>query len=384
MLNNETNETREEKKPRPRRHRIFDYVTPAALVVFILDLIGIPIHIIAYQSRGFADVWNVTVCAFLRRVVAVLTNWIPFSLGEVIALALIPAMIAFIAAVIVMTVKGSRSVWRLITSVLACAGYFYFLFSVGYVAGYNTSTVDVKLGMRRDKCTAQELYKTAVLLRDKTAEYLDGVTFAGNGMSVMPYSHKEMNDLLIEAYSKASEKYDFIPTFYSRVKDIMISEPMTYTHLSGVYTLYTGEANINVNFPDYTLPFTACHELSHQRGINREDEANFMAFIVSIESGDPYILYSAYQNMFEYVMNALYSADKDLYSDAISGCDPRVINEMVAYNKFYEKYRENKAAKVTNTINDSYIKASGQEAGSKSYGLVVDLCVAYYRDVIAE
>ena len=109
-----------------------------------------------------------------------------------------------------------------------------------------------------------------------------------------------------------------------------------------------------------------------------------MAFIVSIESGDPYILYSAYQNMFEYVMNALYSADKDLYSDAISGCDPRVINEMVAYNKFYEKYRENKAAKVTNTINDSYIKASGQEAGSKSYGLVVDLCVAYYRDVIAE
>ncbi|MCR5264749.1 MAG: hypothetical protein K6D94_12800, partial [Clostridiales bacterium] len=125
MLNNETNEIREEKKPRPRRHRLFDYVTPAALVVFILDLIGIPIHIIAYQSRGFADVWNVTVCAFLRRVVAALTNWIPFSLGEVIALALIPAMIAFIAAVIVMTVKGSRSVWRLITSVLACAGYFY-------------------------------------------------------------------------------------------------------------------------------------------------------------------------------------------------------------------------------------------------------------------
>lgn len=367
-----------------KRRRIFDFMTPAALVIFILDIIGIPIHILSYASRDFANVWNVTVCAFLRRLVATLTNWIPFSLGEMIIIILIPAHIAFLTAVIVMTARGSRNVWRLITSVLACAGYFYFLFSVGYVAGYNTSTVDVKLGMTRDKCTAEELYKTAVLLRDRTGEYLDSVEFGDDGFSVMPYSHKEMNDLLIEAYERASGKYDFIPTFYSRVKDIMLSEPMTYTHLSGVYTLYTGEANINVNFPDYTLPFTACHELSHQRGINREDEANFMAFIVSIESDDPYILYSAYQNMFEYVMNALYSADKDLYSEVFREIDPRVVNEMVAYNKFYEKYRENKAAKVTNTINDSYIKASGQEAGSKSYGLVVDLCVAYYRDAIAD
>jgi hypothetical protein len=363
-----------------KRSRIFDYMTPAALVVFIIAILGVPVHIISYRSVAFADFWNLTVCAAVRCIIAQPTNILPFSLGEIVVLLLPFGIIAFLTAVIVMSIKGSRKVWKLITSVFAVAAYVYILLSIGYIAGYNTTTVDKKLGLDRQNVSGEELYKTACLLRENENKYLNRVVFGGSGASVMPYSIKAMNDKLIGAYEKASEKYDFIPTFYSRVKPILLSEPMTYTHLSGVYTLYTGEANINTNFPDYTLPFTACHELSHQRGINREDEANFLAFIVSIESDDPYILYSAYQNMLEYVLSALYSADKDLYMAFFREMDPRPYYEMVAYNRFFDKYRESKAAEVTDSVNDSYLKASGQPQGTKSYGLVVDLAVAYYRD----
>lgn len=374
----ETKEMSPEKTK--KRHRIFEYMTPAALVTFIIALLGVPVQIISSRSVAFADFWNLTVCAAVRCIIAKLTNWFPFSLGEIIAVLLPFGIIAFLVAVIVMSIKGNPKVWKLITSVFAVAAYVYILFSIGYSAGYNTTTVDKKLGLDRQNVSGEELYKTACLLRDNENKYLNRVVFGGSGASVMPYSKKAMNDKLIAAYEKASQKYDFIPTFYSRVKPILLSEPMTYTHISGVYTLYTGEANINVNFPDYTLPFTACHELSHQRGINREDEANFLAFIVSIESDDPYILYSAYQNMLEYVLSALYSANKDLYMSFLRTMDPRPYKEMVAYNRFFEKYRESKAAEVTDSVNDSYLKASGQPQGTKSYGLVVDLAVAYYRD----
>jgi hypothetical protein len=84
--------------------------------------------------------------------------------------------------------------------------------------------------------------------------------------------------------------------------------------------------------------------------------------------------------MLEYVLSALYSADKDLYMAFFREMDPRPYYEMVAYNRFFDKYRESKAAEVTDSVNDSYLKASGQPQGTKSYGLVVDLAVAYYRD----
>ena len=53
--------------------------------------------------------------------------------------------------------------------------------------------------------------------------------------------------------------------------------------------------------------------------------------------------------------------------------------EYTAYSIFFEKYRENKAAETTEKINNSYIEDHGQPAGTKSYGLVVDLTVAYYK-----
>ena len=55
---------------------------------------------------------------------------------------------------------------------------------------------------------------------------------------------------------------------------------MTYTHISGIYTFYTGESNININYPDFVVASSATHEMAHQRGVARENEANFVSFVV--------------------------------------------------------------------------------------------------------
>jgi hypothetical protein len=134
---------------------------------------------------------------------------------------------------------------------------------------------------------------------------------------------------------------------------------------------------------DYTLVFTCAHELSHQRGISREDDANFMAFLVCLESDDPYINYAAYVNMLEYMLNPLYTALKEekrlsRYSSILSRLDERVLCEIGVASK---KTEENKGviSTVTNKVNDTYIKVQGVESGSKSYGLVVELTAAYYK-----
>ena len=79
-------------------------------------------------------------------------------------------------------------------------------------------------------------------------------------------------------------------------------------------------------------------------------------------------------------MNNLYSADKALWQRANAEMPKEVKWENAAYSGFFDKYRENVAEKVTTAVNNAYISSNNQPAGVKSYGLVVDLVVAYYRD----
>ena len=55
------------------------------------------------------------------------------------------------------------------------------------------------------------------------------------------------------------------------------------------------------------------------------------------------------------------------------------IPDFVQTDAFYEKYRESTVSEVSGTINNSYLQSQGTP-GTVSYGMVVDLTVAYYRE----
>ena len=65
------------------------------------------------------------------------------------------------------------------------------------------------------------------------------------------------------------------------------------------------EANVNVDVPRYTIAHTMCHELAHLRGFIREDEANYIAYLACMASGDPELMYSALAEALVYAGNAL-------------------------------------------------------------------------------
>ena len=361
-----------QKRERTRR------LPTVCIVIYAIFLLCLLIYIVCLFSEGFADFINRYVSAPVRAFLAHLTNWLPISFAEFLLL-MLPAVLV---SLVVFGMRRYSDSWKdvfifcgAILSALAIAMSTFF---IGFAPAYRGTSLDKKLGIERRDVSASELYETALILSEKINSEQSKIVYGKDGFSVMPYSINEMNALLLKAYDEVCDEYGFVQRLESRIKPVMLSEPMSYTHITGVYTFFTGEANLNVNFPDYTLPYTAAHELAHQRGIAREDEANFLAFLVCIESYDPYIRYSAYLNLYEYVASALSSADRELYLKVAATLPDLVLTEMRAYSNFFAKYRESVASNISETVNNTYLIMHGTE-GVKSYGMVVDLAVAYYR-----
>ena len=347
-------------------------------VLFGIAVLALSVLIVAAISEGFADWYNRTVGAFFRAVLAHMTSWIPFSLAE-FALYSIPIV------VVLLGVYGYRrrcDTWRAtlvyLGSIVSVLSILFSLFVFGFGVGYQTSSLEEKLELAPVEINAENLRNTADRLVVEVNGICDEITYGEDGFSVMPFDRKGMNDALLAAYGPVCDRYPFIQRLNSRLKPVLASRAMSYTHITGVYTYFTGEANLNVHFPDYSLCYTAAHELAHQRGIARENEANFVAFLVCSGSENTYLRYCAYLNLLEYVMNALYRADKEAYFEVVESVDERIVTEWRAYDAFFDEYRDSLASDVSDAVNDTYLKLNGNEAGTASYGLVVELAVAYF------
>lgn len=367
--------TPEEEAERRRREKLPLWCK----ILYLLAALAAVVYIAALCSPRFADFYNVHIGSLLRAALSWLTVLLPLSGAEIMIFLLLPVLVI----VVIYSNRHYTDSWRqvgcFVLIIFSVLSLFFSLFALGFGAGYQGSPLDEKLVLDRCDVSPEELRSTAEILAAEVNRNVSGNEYAENGQSEMPYNYTELSRRLMAAYDTVCEDYDFIQHLHSRVKPVMLSKPWTYTHITGVYTYFTGEANININMPDYTIPFTAAHELAHQRGIAREDEANFVAFLVCAASEDEYIRYSGYLSMFEYVGNALYRADRDAYYEVLSTLEPCAVGEMRAYNEFFKKYQHSVAAKVTEAVNDAYLQSQGTP-GTQSYGMVVDLAVAYYKD----
>ena len=358
--------------------RVNRWIHPLSLFFLLCGIAAAGINIGYLLSPRFADAFIAGPSSHIRMFMARLTGWLPFSLAEFIVLGS-PVIAAVVIAVAVRKAgRGSRFFVRTLTGLLSFAVFLYAMFVFSFGAGYRTTSLSRRLGLERQKVTTEELAGTMRITVDKLNGLADEIMILRDRGSVRPYSHRDTVALCLDSYADLSDRYGFLPKFSAPVKELVTSDLMTYTHISGMYTYFTGESNLNTNYPYYVNVYTTAHEMAHQRGVAREDEANFMAFLVCIGSEDPFMQYAGYLNMYEYLYSAM-SGAREAREEIRDTLDQRVRYDLVCYSRFFDKYRNNAAATVSNTVNNTYLKMQGTE-GARSYGLVVDLAVAYYRD----
>ena len=350
-------------------------------VVFILFPFFFVIHLIFVASPSFSDLFNRTIGASTRFVFSFFSGLISFSLAEAVIIFSPAALVFYILFTVRCSKRSAEKGIRCVIGFISLIPLVYSLFVLTLAAGYYSPGIDEKMGFRNQNIDSDDLYDSAVYLTEKINCVSENVYYVYHSHSIMPYSNHEMIEKVDREFSSFDDEFGLIVNFRSSVKQIALSVPMTYTHISGVYSFFTGEANINVNYPDFILPFTTAHEIAHQRGISREDEANFVAYLICERSDDPFFRYSAYLNMLEYIMDDLYSSDINEYYDIWLRLNDSVRYDLSAYSKFFDAYRDSAASRVSFQINDAYLKAQGTE-GVESYGGVVTLFVKYFKGVL--
>lgn len=180
-----------------------------------------------------------------------------------------------------------------------------------------------------------------------------------------------------------NEAYDSVPEFgllprgdFASPKPVYASEVLTRFGISGVYFPFTAEPNYNADVPDFQMPFTIAHEMAHQRGVARESEANFVAYVVCVNSRDPFVRYSGYRNGLG-VLSELYKVEPEKARDLARQLGTGYREDSRRAALFWAK-AAGAAGALSNRMNDLYLRANRVKAGVADYSNSTTLIIAYH------
>lgn len=356
-----------------------EYIPLFSFIVIIISVVSLALYIAVLNSVKFADFFNCYLSMPIRLALSMLSSFVPFSIAESLLFAA-PIWVALLFIKGIKNAKaGTKDTIGFLMKLLSIFLIIFISFVWTYSSGFHNSTIDKKLGLEKEKLSKEDLYDASIIIVENLNKLSSEIIYDNTGASVMPYNYYELSDKICKAYDKYDDEYGAIINFRSIIKPILLSEPLTYTHISGIYTFFTGESNVNVNYPDFIVATSSAHEMAHQRGVARENEANFTSFVVLSSSCDNFLRYSAYLDVYSDVVNALYSADSKLYYEVYALLDDKVKEDLKSYSEFFDKYRDSVASDISNSINNSYLEANGQKDGIKSYGMIVDLTCAFLK-----
>jgi len=308
------------------------------------------------------------------------TGALPFSLGEVVALL---AVVAFpwwtLRAIRRRRGEGrGRALLDGVAGLTAGAAALVLVFDLSWGLNYHREPVAELLAYDVSTSDPEEL---AALTLDLLAESLrlrHGLAEDGEGVLRLKDGRTGALRRAPRAYSGGDLGGLPVPRLCGGPKSFVLSPAMAYFGISGLFVPFTAEPTVNATLPDWEVPFTASHELAHQRGFAREDEANYVGYLACRAHPDRDFQYSGTFRASLYALTALAGADRGAYGPIRAAMAPPLQRDLRALQAWLARY-ESRLGDLQERVNDAYLKTQGQEEGVRSYGRMVDLLLAERR-----
>lgn len=344
------------------------------LWVLVLFPLGLIILGAAAKSEAFCEFYAKTVYPFMSGALNYLFSMTEISAAQIIII-VFAAFIVFYTVVTVLSIifrpEKLKKLFSFVINLVCLFSIIFFLFCVTCGINYHRKSFAEEEGIITEKSSVTELaslYEDLVQRTNAARAEFDG-----------KYRSFKENAALSEEFVKAlAEKYPSLSGDYGPPKAVNFFGWMSFTQITGFFFPFTYEANVNDTAPAVSLPATMCHELAHVRGHMREDEANFIAYLACTQSSDPEFVYSGLMLALAHTSSALYAESPDIYKELSAKLDDAVKKDISDKNDYWKKYN-GVVADFSEAVNDIYLKANTLQEGVKSYGKMVDLLLAEYR-----
>lgn len=350
-----------------------------------------------FSDSTVTEIYTNKIFYYINWPIRKMTQYIPFSVAESLLYIFVACSIVLIFKTIFHTVKSvilyiriykegylpeKRSMFRPLANLglrfvsvfCVCVAVFIFFGGINYTG----ATLAQKYSHPQDGYTVKQLRELCLILAEDvslTRQVLETNVNGSINETYYGYNPYNLAEEAKVAYSRLPSEYNSAYKDYPAVKFAYSSEIMSNFHITGIYPYLLPEAVVNINTPIMSLPHTICHEMAHQRGYAREDEANFIAYMACLQSDNPLFAYSAYYTAFSYAMNELRFYDAESWELIMQSINKNVVEDMEQENAYWKQY-ETISSELTSAVNDTYLTIMTVEDGVKSYGGMLELLLA--------
>ena len=342
--------------------------------------------VLMQMGQRFAVLVDMVYPYVIRTMQTMLAEWsagTDLLLWQVGAVVLIVVALASIVAMIILRWNPIR--W--FGWVLAVCSLVYMCHTIVYGMNYYAGPLAEDIRLETVEYTVEELTEAAEYYRDKANELATQVKRDAKG-SVDFADFDTLAQQAGAGFENLTYEYSF-PIYAGStlpVKELGWADMYTSMGITGIFIGLTGEAAVNPQLPDASLPLTMCHEMSHRMCIATERDANFSGFLACMANDSVEFQYSAYFMAYRYCYSALAGVSHPSAAAAAArvqqGVSRQLQQDMDYYSQFFRS-KENKAAtKMADTMNDTYLKTSGDAGGIASYGQVCDLLVSWHIQTV--
>lgn len=332
----------------------------------------------ARRIPGFAPWYSITVYPLLVGSLGRISGVLPISLSELFCAALPVAFAAGLAASITRSLKCHQRIF---------AGLLHFLRHVILLVSILLFLYSANCGVNyyRDPFIDPMDYSDTVFSKEELASFceytvkrLNEIYDVSGDIQAYPEG-KELAGAAVESMHDLSAEYPDLEGFYPHPKQLtFMSRLFSNMGVSGIYSPFTIEANVNGEMTDLEKPFTSCHELSHLRGYMNEGEANYIGWLACIGSSNTAFRRSGWLIAWIYAGSSLHRTDPDLFTSIYKELPDAAIAELKENSKFWAEH-ETKASELQDKVNDAYLKSNGQQGGIQTYGTLTTLMLMWQR-----
>lgn len=348
-------------------------------IIFSSGLITRLILLAAVSNPNLVEkLYSANIYPYIARFLGLISNLIPFSIAE----ALLILIAIFIVISLFYIILNPKFILNNIHSIfhysVRSLAIIYILFYLLWGFNYYREDYSTLASMSKDPATYNELKELTLEKIRKTNAVRENLTEDDNGIFLLEDPIEELGKIANESFQNYKVGDLSLDGNYGKIKPAFLSKYMSYTGIVGIYIPFTSEPTINIDVPSQSILSTISHEIAHQRGFAKEDEANFISYKANINNPDVRFQYSGYYLAMTHLIDELYRQNSDDYPLVFDEISDGVKRDL-EYSREYWSARKGKIRERFNTINDNYLKANDQDDGVKSYSGIVNLLLAEYK-----